>query len=94
MQFLGYSDVRFMKILIHLLLATCLLVPTNAATKPNIVAKLKSLVEKMNADFEANDSSARRPAGKVKNPQNLYSFEEKVAVRFKNKIRFPKTQNR
>lgn len=52
---------------------------TNLADKhPDIVTRLKSLVEKINAEFEGKDSSARRPPGKVKNPKMLYPSEDKV----------------
>jgi arylsulfatase A len=55
---------------------------TNVAAKhPEIVAKLKALVDQMNAQFDGKDSSARRPAGRVQNPQLLYPSEGKASLK-------------
>jgi arylsulfatase A-like enzyme len=46
---------------------------TNLADKhPDIVAKLKALAEKMDAEIGGNQPSARRPAGEVENARMLY----------------------
>ena len=49
---------------------------TNLAAKyPEIVAKLKLLAEKMNAEVGGDNPSSRRPAGHVQNPKTLYQME-------------------
>ena len=49
---------------------------TNLAAKyPEIVAKLKLLAEKMNAEVGGDNPSSRRPAGHVQNPKTLYPME-------------------
>jgi arylsulfatase A len=49
---------------------------TNLADKhPDIVAKLKALAGRMNAEIGGTSPAARRPAGEVKNPSMLYPSE-------------------
>jgi arylsulfatase A len=49
---------------------------TNVADKhPEIVAKLQSLADKMNAEIGGKSPTARRPAGEVANPKTLYPIE-------------------
>jgi arylsulfatase A len=50
---------------------------TNLADKhPDIVAKLTSLADKMNAEIGGKEPKARRPAGEVENPVTLYPTSE------------------
>ena len=49
---------------------------TNLADKyPDIVAKLQSLIIKMNSEIGGTMPTARRPAGEVANPESLYPIE-------------------
>lgn len=49
---------------------------TNVAdSHPEIVARLKALAKKMDAEIGGSAPSARRPAGKVENPEMLYPAE-------------------
>jgi hypothetical protein len=49
---------------------------TNLADRhPDIVAKLQTLAEKMNAEIGGENPTARRPAGEAANPQTLYPSE-------------------
>lgn len=50
---------------------------TNLADKhPEIVAQLKALGEKLDAEIGGKSPSSRRPAGEVVNPKTLYPFEQ------------------
>ncbi len=49
---------------------------TNLAAKnPDIVAKLQTLLDTMNAEIGGDNPSSRRPAGIVENPKTLYPME-------------------
>ncbi len=53
---------------------------TNVAAKhPDIVASLRALAEKKEAEIGGNHPTSRRPAGEVANPQTLYPMESKRA---------------
>jgi arylsulfatase A len=53
---------------------------TNVADKhPDIVASLRALAEKKEAEIGGNQPTSRRPAGEVANPQTLYPMESKRA---------------
>jgi arylsulfatase A len=55
---------------------------TNLADKhPDIVAKLTSLADKMNAEIGGTEPKARRPAGEVENPVTLYPTSDKPKER-------------
>ena len=47
-----------------------------AAQHPDIVAKLTTLAEKMNAEIGGNEPKSRRPAGEVANPVTMYPTED------------------
>ncbi len=50
---------------------------TNLADKhPEMVAKLRSLAEKMDAEIGGKNPSSRRPAGEVANPKTLYPMAD------------------
>ena len=57
-----------------------------AAANPEIVARLKAIAEKTNAEIGGENPSARRPSGKVENPVLLYPAERtKRKAKGKNK---------
>jgi arylsulfatase A-like enzyme len=59
---------------------------TNVADMhPEVVAKLKALAVKMNAEIGGKAPTARRPAGVVSSPKQLYPFEEEPKAKDKAK---------
>lgn len=48
-----------------------------AAANPEVVAQLRALAEKMNAEIGGTQPTARRPAGKVENAKTLYPMQSR-----------------
>lgn len=64
---------------------------TNLADQnPEIVAKLTALIDAKNAEIGGQAPTARRPAGKVKNPKTLYPIAEQPGPKNKKAGKKPK----